>query len=208
MPIASAAAGTAPIYDKTPVLNAIIQFDSQLEVTAAIHHLVAITSVQQPIPDPFTIVSTVALVTASDMVPFVPCQPLAIALGSTLGVWAFPICVMGQSLAGILAFQSARLASDLDSTKQVLESLTPKALEKFEDFRRIGSSEKESTVLLGLIGLRLAPFFPFSAGNYLLGGATGVGLRPFVTATLFGCLLSNLLSVAIGIGASELLQQP
>lgn len=160
-------------------------------------------------PDIVTIISTIALVTASDMVPFVPCQPLAIALGSKFGPWAFPMCVAGQSLAGIIAFLSARVATNnnLDFVNDALDSLTPEASEKFQEFRQLGSSSEddesnEIAVLLALIGLRLAPFFPFSAGNYLLGGATGVGLRPFVIATIFGCLLSNFLSVAIGVGGA------
>jgi uncharacterized membrane protein YdjX (TVP38/TMEM64 family) len=62
----------------------------------------------------------------------------------------------------------------------------------------------ETKALLALIGLRLAPTFPFSAGNYLLGGGTSVTFRPFVIATIFGCLLSNLLSVSVGMGGSEL----
>ena len=55
--------------------------------------------------------------------------------------------------------------------------------------------------LLALIGLRLAPFFPFSAGNYLLGGTTSVPLRSFLAATLLGCLLSNFVSVSLGAAA-------
>ena len=169
--------------------------------------------------------STVALVTASDMIPFIPCQPLAMTLGSQMGVYAFPICVLGQTLAGILAFRSARLASDSKQVQTLLESLKDETREQFESFRKLGSTNidtdafdindqnrsrqyqllrEEAKVLLALIGLRLAPFFPFSAGNYLLGGATGVGLRPFIIATVFGCFLSNLLSVGIGMGGAEL----
>mmetsp|Transcript_9037 Transcript_9037/g.13685 ORF Transcript_9037/g.13685 Transcript_9037/m.13685 type:complete len:218 (+) Transcript_9037:72-725(+) len=158
------------------------------------------------IPEPLVIISTIALVTASDMVPFVPCQPLAIALGAKMGVWAYPLCVVGQSLAGVIAFTASRKAANSDEMDKILESLNDDARVKFEEFRRIGIDSGEGAVLLSLIGLRLAPFFPFSAGNYLLGSATSVGLRPFVSATLFGCLLSNLLSVSVGIGGSELLQ--
>ena len=158
------------------------------------------------VPDLLTIASTFVLVTASDMIPFVPCQPLAITLGATLGLWAFPICVLGQSLAGVLAFQSARAIADAEGVQKVLDGLGEEAREKFDQFKKMGTKEKEETVFLALIGLRLAPFFPFSAGNYLLGGATGVGLRPFFLATLLGCLLSNFLSVSIGVGGMELLQ--
>jgi uncharacterized membrane protein YdjX (TVP38/TMEM64 family) len=158
------------------------------------------------IPDPLTIVSTIIIVTASDMIPFVPCQPLAMTLGATLGIWAFPICVVGQTLAGIFAFQLARAVADADGVQKVLDTLGDEAKEKFQEFRQLGTTEKEGAVFLALIGLRLAPFFPFSAGNYLLGGATGVGLKPFFLATVLGCLLSNFLSVSVGMGGIELLR--
>lgn len=159
------------------------------------------------IPSLQVLVSSLLVVTASDMVPFVPCQPLAISLGATLGIWAYPICVTGQTMAGILAFLSSRKAADSDQVQQVLNRLdSEEAKDKFQELRQLGTTEGEDKVLLALIGLRLAPFFPFSAGNYLLGGGTGVGLRPFIIATIFGCLLSNLLSVSVGIGGSGLLQ--
>jgi len=176
-------------------------------MTRYVSSIVQVANPPPPAPDLFTTLSTIALVTASDMVPFVPCQPLAIALGSKLGLWAFPICVTGQCLAGVLAFQAARAAADSDSVRKVLDSLGEDGKRQFEEFRKLGTDEGEGKVLLTLIGLRLAPFFPFSAGNYLLGGATGVSLRPFIVATLFGCLLSNFLSISVGIGGAELWQQ-
>ena len=171
------------------------------------HFVDAPSSFATSMPSPQVLVSSLLLVTASDMVPFVPCQPLAISLGATLGIWAYPICVFGQTLAGVSAFSSSRTAADSQQVQRVLDGLGSKeAREKFKELRQIGTIESEGKVLLALIGLRLAPFFPFSAGNYLLGGGTGVGLRPFVVATLFGCVLSNLLSVSVGIGGSELWQ--
>ena len=176
----------------------------------------------EPIFDnPFAALSTIALVTASDMVPFVPCQPLAISLGAKYGAWAFPVCVVGQTMAGVLAFQSSRKVSDAKEVQKVLESLGEGGQLRFQKFKtesllgngnsnNAGSettksaSEKERTVFFALAGLRLAPFFPFSAGNYLLGGATDVGLRPFVLATILGCMFSNAVSVLLGMGGAEL----
>jgi len=82
--------------------------------------------------------------------------------------------------------------------------LDPDAMAKFEEFRKQTSREEQDdrTILLGLVGLRLAPFFPFSAGNYLLGGGTAVPLSLFAVATFFGCLLSNLLSTSVGAGGA------
>jgi uncharacterized membrane protein YdjX (TVP38/TMEM64 family) len=159
------------------------------------------------VPTPISFVSTILLVTGSDMIPFLPCQPLAITLGATYGVYAYPMCVIGQTIAGVLAFRAARLASDSEKVLGLLDNLNGEAQTKFQEFKKLGTTEQELQVFLALVGLRLAPFFPFSIGNYLLGAGTGVGLRPFLLATIIGCLLSNLLSVSVGIGGSELLQQ-
>jgi uncharacterized membrane protein YdjX (TVP38/TMEM64 family) len=152
----------------------------------------------------FTVLGSYLLVTACDMVPFVPCQPLAIALGAKLGFpLAFPITTAGQTTAGVFAFTVARKATDLQLVQDSLRKLNDDdAVAKFEDFKRMTSEEEQDdrSILLGLIALRLAPFFPFSAGNYLLGGGTSVPLRLFAIATLFGCILSNLLSTSIGSG--------
>lgn len=131
---------------------------------------------------------------------------------------AFPVTVMGQTTAGIMAFTSARKAADSDLLRKAAEGLSPEASEKFEEFRRIGAvgseemvtdegqdsrENQELRILLALIGLRLAPFFPFSAGNYLLGGATSVPLRLFIFATLLGSTLSNFISTGIGAGGAD-----
>lgn len=149
-----------------------------------------------------TLLSSYVLVTASDMIPFVPCQPLAIALGAKLGFsYAFPLCSAGQTTAGLFAFTAARRAADSSLVQQqVLNKLDPQAIQKFDEFKRQTSQDEQDakTILLGLIGLRLAPFFPFSAGNYLLGGATAVPLSLFFLATLLGCLLSNFVSTSVG----------
>ena len=208
---AQAAISTTTLYPLATtfpiaVTTGLVGMDSMSEVATRLLRSVG----EEPTPDLGTVVSTLALVTASDMIPFVPCQPLAITLGATFGLWAFPICVLGQCLAGVLAFQSARSAADAQGVQKALDDLgSDEAREKFLQFRKMGTAEGEGTVFLALVGLRLAPFFPFSAGNYLLGGATGVGLRPFILATLLGCLLSNFVSVSIGMGGMELwLQSP
>ena len=79
-----------------------------------------------------TILASYCLVTAADMVPFVPCQPLAIALGAKLGFnLAFPITAIGQTTAGVLAFSAARRAADSDIAQQTaVTKLSPEALEK------------------------------------------------------------------------------
>lgn len=156
------------------------------------------------------ITGSYALVTAADMVPFVPCQPLAVALGAKLGFSvAFPVTVAGQTTAGILAFSFARRAADTDLFRDAATAkLRPDALDAFEKFRNItagGTKKDDRNVLLSLIGLRLAPFFPFSAGNYLLGSATAVPLYLFTIATLFGCILSNFVSTSIGAGGAMIL---
>jgi uncharacterized membrane protein YdjX (TVP38/TMEM64 family) len=159
-----------------------------------------------------SIVGSYLLVSISDMVPFVPCQPLAIALGAKLGFYlAFPITLAGQTTAGILAFSAARYAASSDFVTDALIKLDKdeETMAKFEEFQRMTGTEENDnrTILLALVGLRLAPFFPFSAGNYLLGGATAVPLPLFAIATLFGCTLSNLVSTSVGAGGVVVLQQ-
>uniref|UniRef100_A0A7S4NFE9 VTT domain-containing protein n=1 Tax=Odontella aurita TaxID=265563 RepID=A0A7S4NFE9_9STRA len=165
------------------------------------------------------IIFSYLLVSFSDCIPFLPCQPLAIALGAKLGFGAaFPVTVFGQTTAGIIAFTAARRAADNDLVRKAAEGLSPEATEKFEEFRKIGGmgpedsfveegkysrGERELKILLALIALRLAPFFPFSAGNYLLGGATSVPFRLFLFATLLGSTFSNLISTSIGAGGAE-----
>lgn len=188
---------TTTYYETPPLLNSILSnFDIK----------------QHPIT---TILTSYSLVTACDMIPFVPCQPLAIALGAKFGFSiAFPITSLGQCTAGILAFTSARQLSNTminiseeEETIMYTNKLSPEALQKLQEFRSLTSTEEQGNIkiLLALIGLRLAPFFPFSAGNYLLGGTTSVPLSLFSVATLFGCLLSNFLSVSLGSAGGALL---
>lgn len=153
-----------------------------------------------------TIMGAYCVVTLSDMVPFVPCQPIAIALGAKLGFsLAFPITLFGQITAGVLAFSVARKAANSTAAQSMASSrLSEEALDKLDELRKLTDAEKQGDgkILLALIGLRLAPFFPFSAGNYLLGSTTSVPLRLFIVATLLGCIASNLLSVSIGAGGA------
>ena len=224
--------------------------------TEVYNTVITTTTTTIPIPDITTIFSTIVFVTVSDMIPFVPCQPLAISLATVYGIYAYPICVLGQTFAGIIAFQSSRLFSNTEKVQNVIENLNEDSNELFQNFQNeilkkqkqqqqqqknknddksegskgvigevIGTMTKrrsndttddddndtdvdEWTVFLALVGLRFAPFFPFSAGNYLLGGATTVTIRSFIVATILGCLASNAISVLIGMGVGiELLQQ-
>lgn len=154
-----------------------------------------------------TVLVSYCLVTVADMVPFLPCQPLAIALGAKFGFSvAFPITALGQTTAGFLAFSAARQASNSDFAKQQTMQLSEEAQLQLQEFRKMTNAKQQgdAKILMALVGLRLAPFFPFSAGNYLLGGTTSVPLGLFLLATVFGCLASNFLSVSIGAGGAML----
>ena len=176
-----------------------------------------LSSLDAPHRPASTIVASYLLVTFADMVPFVPCQPLAVALGAKLGfALAFPIAVIGQTTAGVLAFNAARGVAKSSITQEETAkvfagarpgALSPEATRRLEEFRRLTSAEEQgdAKVLAALVGLRLAPFFPFSAGNYLLGATTRVPLRLFVVATLIGCLLSNFISVSVGATGGAML---
>ena len=127
---------------------------------------------------------------------------------------------MGQTLAGVLAFHSSRTVAKVAQVQQMLASLGDAGRLRFQKFQlqsRLGeggddatggggAAEPERTVLCALVGLRLAPFFPFLAGYYLLGGATEVGFWPFVVATLLGCTVSNAISILLGMGGADLLR--
>lgn len=156
-----------------------------------------------------TALASYCLVTAADMVPFVPCQPLAVALGAKLGFGlAFPITSLGQTTAGVLAFGAARNLSNSPFARgAVADALPPETVQRLDEFRRLTTAEEQgdAKILLALIGLRLSPFFPFSAGNYLLGSTTSVPLRLFVAATLLGCVLSNFVSVSVGAAGGAML---
>lgn len=202
----------APRRERSAKLRQVMDHNVVVDAAATIPHLYdGIVSAINPNVDdhPFaTILGSYLLVTAADMVPFVPCQPLAIALGSKLGFsLAFPITSAGQTTAGVLAFSAARRAADSDLVREASGRLDPEALVKFDEFRRQTSREErdDGSILLGLIGLRLAPFFPFSAENYLLGGGTAVPLSLFTVATLFGCLISNLFSTSLGAGGAAII---
>ena len=142
------------------------------------------------------------------MIPGVPCQPLAVALALKLKWGALPILIAGQTTAGVLAFHVSRRASDSELLNGKLESLPPDMRERFEKFRTLGKNSSNLKVFAALIGLRLAPFFPFSAGNYLLGAGTQVSLLPFTLATVCGCITSNTISVGVGVGAFTALIPP
>ena len=180
-------------------------------VLEAANKFQTVLSLLDPLDRPVTtVLGSYALVTASDMIPFVPCQPLAVALGAKLGFGlAFPITCAGQTTAGILAFSAARRVADSDRVQAQLQQLDADTLEQFQALQRYTSEEEQDrkTIFLGLMGLRLAPFFPFSAGNYLLGAATAVPLSLFGIATVFGCVLSNFLSTSVGAGGALWFQQ-
>ena len=110
----------------------------------------------------------------------------------------------------MLAFRSARLVRHAGGVERAVKGLNEEALELFRSVQTLGATDGgggDGRVLMVLIGLRLALFFSFSTGNYLLGGARGVGLRPFLIATVIGCTLSNFVSVTMGMGGGELLKQ-
>ena len=128
-------------YDTSPLLNNLLSnFDIK----------------QHPIT---TTLTSYCLVTACDMIPFVPCQPFAIALGAKLGFGiAFPITSLGQCTAGILAFTSARQLSnnvinksDEDSeeeeTMMYTDKLSPEALQKLQEFRSLTSTEEQGNII-------------------------------------------------------------
>lgn len=154
----------------------------------------------------------VPLVTLSDMIPFVPCQPIAVALGSTIGWIALPICAAGQLLAALFSFIIARKSTESTAAQNAFDTLPPNAKKILERIKNtepndVGEPDNSLQTFATLIALRFSPF-PFSAGNYVIGSLTNVGLRSFGFATAIGCIMSNFASVGVGVQGMAFISPP
>jgi uncharacterized membrane protein YdjX (TVP38/TMEM64 family) len=125
---------------------------------------------------------------------FAPAAPMTLAAGALYGLWGVPISLAGAMAGAIVAFAIARRW--LRGHCAFLCS-----------GHRLSASLDQTVAQLGwraVLLMRLAPMVPFSWANYAF-GMTGIGLRGYWMATLFGMLPATVVKVWLGhAGASAL----
>lgn len=132
-----------------------------------------------------------ALAYALLVIAFVPATPLTLASGALYGVaGGFAVTMAGASLGALGAFALARR-----STRGALESTSGPRLAAIE--KRLSGRG-----LLALLVLRLIPIVPFNGLNYAAGAST-IGVRDYVIATVLGIAPGALAYVALGAGADD-----
>ena len=125
------------------------------------------------------------------VIVFVPATPLTLASGALYGAaGGFAVTMAGASLGALGAFALARR-----STRGALESTSGPRLKAIEE-RLSGRG------LLALLVLRLIPVVPFNALNYAAGAST-IGTRDYLVATVLGIAPGALAYVALGAGADD-----
>ena len=153
-----------------------------------------------------------AAVTAADMIPMFAIQPIALALGSTVGWIALPICAIGQLFAAIFSFTLARRSTESEAAQKAYDALPSQAKTMLNKIKKncneTGECELPDDSLKTfaiLIALRLFPFFP--CRNYAIGSLTNVGVRSFGAASAIGLVASNCASVGVGVAVGVGVQE-
>jgi uncharacterized membrane protein YdjX (TVP38/TMEM64 family) len=127
---------------------------------------------------------------------FIPRTPICILGGLMFGLAAFPVALVGSTFGAVVAFLLSRY---------LFRSHVFRIVDRRPALRVIVDAiDAEGWRLLGL--LRLASPVPGSASNYLF-GLTGIGMFPYVTATLLGSAPQVLAFVYLG-AASRLALGP
>lgn len=120
-----------------------------------------------------------------------PGAPLTLAAGALYGaVGGTAVSVAGAGAGAIGAFLIAR-----HSTRSSVEQATGKRLAGLEE-------RLEGKGFLALLTLRLVPVVPFNALNYGA-GASSIGTRDYVFATLAGIVPGAFAYAAIGAGVDD-----
>jgi uncharacterized membrane protein YdjX (TVP38/TMEM64 family) len=118
---------------------------------------------------------------------FVPRTLMCVAAGMAYGVAAVPVSLIGSTIGAVLGFWLARylLRAPLERAAR--------ARPKWRALLR--AVDDEGWRIVGL--LRLGAPLPATVQNYLF-GLTGIGLLPYVLATLLGNLPQTMLYVYLG----------
>ncbi|KAG1669889.1 hypothetical protein FOA52_002415 [Chlamydomonas sp. UWO 241] len=150
----------------------------------------------------------VLVVTALEMVPLLPTQPLTISAGLIFGAGkGSALIILAAMLAAVGAFLISRGVGRSLAEKVVVKEagehgpVQAKIAEVTRAIRQGGPWQQLTAVLL----MRLTPVVPFSAANYVL-GMTPIGLPAYIVATFLGASVWAGLYCSLGAASRGLLE--
>jgi uncharacterized membrane protein YdjX (TVP38/TMEM64 family) len=168
---------------------------------------------------PIAFIATVAI---AESIPLMPTQPLSLASGLLFGAQKGAACMLvGTTLASLIAFTIARgvgrplaekilrhemkgVEVDPDGNTSTSTSsngffVQTKLMEATEAIENGSFWQQTGAVFI----LRMTPFMPFSASNYML-GLSPLPMTPYVTGTVAGMFFWSCIYASFG-GASRAL---
>mmetsp|Transcript_35386 Transcript_35386/g.67691 ORF Transcript_35386/g.67691 Transcript_35386/m.67691 type:complete len:274 (-) Transcript_35386:128-949(-) len=156
---------------------------------------------------------------AMEMIPFVPCGPIAMTAGLLYGTTKGLLThILGQEAAALGAFLVGRLLvrRALGWTKLLKGEPAPRSVQRQRNYNCTSVWRLQAKLVLVLDGmdkssfrrqfltfllLRQSPLVPFSICNYTVGALTRLPLLPYALGTLIGCIPGNLVWVSVGAAA-------
>jgi uncharacterized membrane protein YdjX (TVP38/TMEM64 family) len=118
----------------------------------------------------------------------VPGTPLTIAGALAFGWWSLPLVLVSATLGAVLAVLAARSV-----LRQRVERLIARRPAMGATMEAVGDGGWRLLTLM-----RVSPFVPFNAQNYVL-GLTRVRMRDFLVSTLLGMVPGTVLCVYLGV---------
>ncbi|KAL4551596.1 hypothetical protein Ndes2526B_g05870 [Nannochloris sp. 'desiccata'] len=165
-------------------------------------------------------VAFIATVAIAESIPLMPTQPLSLASGLLFGTQKGAACMLvGTTLASLIAFTVARGVGRPLAEKILRHEM--KGVEVDDEGNAVPSTNgfsvqaklMEATVAIengslfqqtfAVFVLRMTPFIPFSASNYML-GLSPLPMTPYVTGTVAGMFFWSCIYASFG-GASRAL---
>lgn len=118
----------------------------------------------------------------------IPGTPLTIAGALAFGWWSLPIVLGAATVGSVLAFLAARSV-----LRQRVERVIARRPAMVATMEAVGDGGWQLLTLM-----RVSPFVPFNAQNYIL-GLTRVRIRDFLVSTLLGMIPGTILCVYLGV---------
>ncbi|WP_156389619.1 VTT domain-containing protein [Methylobacterium sp. Leaf465] len=118
----------------------------------------------------------------------IPGTPLTIAGALAFGWWSLPIVLAAATIGSVLAFFAARSV-----LRQRVERVIARRPAMVATMEAVGDGGWQLLTLM-----RVSPFVPFNAQNYIL-GLTRVRMRDFLVSTLLGMIPGTILCVYLGV---------